>query len=64
MSESNVSEGLGSRLAEFLGFDLKTKPAFCMITFVDDDVQKFRYEGAHTVEGVVKFVDDVLEGRV
>lgn len=33
MSESNVSEGLGSRLAEFLGFETTTKPAFVMITF-------------------------------
>jgi protein disulfide-isomerase A1 len=33
MSESNVSEGLGSRLAEFLGYETNTKPAFCMISF-------------------------------
>lgn len=50
MSESNVSEGLGSRLAEFLGFDAKTEPAFVMISFHDEDVQKYRFEGENTVE--------------
>lgn len=33
MSDSDVSQGLGSRLAEFLGFETNTKPAFVMITF-------------------------------
>lgn len=45
MSDSNVSEGLGSRLAEFLGFETTTKPAFVMIRFVDEDVKKYRMEG-------------------
>lgn len=64
MSESNVKDGLGSRLAEFLGFETTTKPAFVMITFRDEDVQKYRYEGAHTVEGIVAFVKDVSEGKL
>lgn len=64
MSESNVKDGLGSRLAEFLGFETTTKPAFVMITFRDEDVQKFRYEGEHTVEGIASFVNDVSEGKL
>lgn len=38
MSDSKITEGLGSRLAEFLGVETTASPRFMMITFANDDV--------------------------
>lgn len=38
MSESKITEGLGSRLAEFLGVSTDSDPKFMMITFNNEDV--------------------------
>lgn len=64
MSTSNVSDGLGSRLGEFLGYEANQAPNFMMITFQEEDVAKFVFEGEMTAENLTKFVDDVLEGKV
>jgi len=64
MSDSKITEGLGSRLAEFLGVETTASPRFMMITFANDDVQKFTMETAATKENVVKFVTDVLSGAI
>jgi len=62
MSTSNVSEGLGSRLGEFLGYAANQEPNYMMITFEDDDVKKFFYSGSVSVENLVQFVNDVQNG--
>ena len=64
MSESKITEGLGSRLAEFLGVETTASPRFMMITFANDDVQKFTMETSATAKNVVAFVEGVLSGEV
>jgi len=41
MSYGNVSDGLGSRLGEFLGFTTSDKPNFVMVAFEEDDLKKY-----------------------
>jgi len=62
MSESKITEGLGSRLAEFLGVETTASPRFMMITFANDDVKKFTMETSATAKNVVAFVNGVLSG--
>ena len=38
MSDSKITEGLGTRLAEFLGVNTDSDPKFMMITFANEDV--------------------------
>lgn len=64
MSESKITEGLGSRLAEFLGVETTASPRFMMITFANDDVQKFTMDTSATAKNVVAFVEGVLSGEV
>ena len=64
MSESKITEGLGSRLAEFLGVETTASPRFMMITFANDDVQKFTMDTSATAKNVVALVEGVLSGEV
>ena len=64
MSESKITEGLGSRLAEFLGVSTDSDPKFMMITFNNEDVQKYTFEASASAENLIKFVNDVKSGVV
>lgn len=64
MSDSKITEGLGSRLAEFLGVNVDAEPKFMMITFANEDVQKYSLDGENTVANLLKFVKDVQGGAI
>jgi hypothetical protein len=41
LSYSNITEGLGARLGEFLGVEEQDTPKFMMIKFVSEDIKKY-----------------------
>lgn len=59
---TQVAEGFGQRLGDFVGVSETTKPVFLYMDFVDETILKFIFEAAP--EGLPAWVESVMNGDV
>jgi len=60
---TQVKEDFGARLGEFVGVDPDTKPIFLFMDFLEESIQKYRYEGEVSVDGLSAWVEQVVAGE-
>jgi protein disulfide-isomerase A1 len=63
LSIAKLGEGMGSRLAEYIGVTETDCPTL-RIVLPNEDMKKFKYEGEVTEQGIKNFFDDWSNGRL
>ena len=62
-SKSTIVEGLGQRLAEYIGVTVKDEDSLRLVKFNGQELEKFKLENI-TVESLKKFLDDFVAGNL
>lgn len=65
--KSTTTDGIQSKLADYIGVDASSQPTIRVIRFGSDDVEKYRYEGKLselTVESLGQFIDEFKTNKL
>lgn len=64
LTTSQTKDGLGKRLAEYIGVTDANVPTLRIITSNDDGLKKFAFEGEITGDSILKFQQDFASGAL